>query len=88
LKTDREVQELLRDQYRLSPKQVGVACVPGCAFALRPEDKLVRFSCAVEMPVLVAAMDVVEEAARAHMAGMGAAPAAPAEAAAAAPAAQ
>jgi aminotransferase len=90
LKTDREVQELLRDQYRLSPKQVGVACVPGCAFALRPEDKLVRFSCAVEMPVLVAAMDVVEEAVRAHMAGLGAAPAAPAAAAptATAPAAQ
>jgi len=71
MQTDRQIQEFLRDQYKLSPRRVGVACVPGCAFALRAEDKLVRFSCAVEKPVLEAALEVIEEAVQAHVAQQG-----------------
>lgn len=66
LPDDRAIQRLLRDQYKLAAGKVGLACVPGCAFNLQGELKLIRFSCAVEMDVLEKAMDIVEEAVRAH----------------------
>ena len=63
MEDDRSIQRFLRDQYRLdTTRQVGLACVPGCAFNLDPKLKLIRFSCAVEMDVLVQAMEIIDNA--------------------------
>ena len=43
-------------------KKTGVAVVPGSAFALDPQLLLIRFSCAVDLDNLRAAMDIIEEA--------------------------
>jgi aminotransferase len=68
MQDDRAIQVFLRDQYHLNPAlKTGLACVPGCAFALDSKLKLVRFSCAVEMDVLEEAMNIVEEAVKASM---------------------
>jgi aspartate/methionine/tyrosine aminotransferase len=60
--TDVEIQEFFRDMYKNGSKKIGVACVPGVAFAMESEQRLIRFSCAVEMSQLEIAMDVIEEA--------------------------
>ena len=67
LEDDRAIQVLLRDQYKLSAGRVGLACVPGCAFALDSKLKLIRFSCAVELSVLQQAMDIVEQTVKTSM---------------------
>ncbi len=48
--------------YKKGSHNTGVAVVPGCAFAMNPQDKWIRFSCAVDMKDLELAMQIIEEA--------------------------
>jgi aspartate/methionine/tyrosine aminotransferase len=57
--SDIQLQQLLRDQYKVAPHNVGVAVVPGCAFGLQATAKLVRFSCAVDLEALELAMQII-----------------------------
>ncbi|MNE75110.1 aspartate aminotransferase [compost metagenome] len=62
MKTDEQIQQFFRDMYIHGSRKTGVACVPGVAFGMNPTQKLIRFSCAVEMNDLVEAMDIIQEA--------------------------
>lgn len=62
ISTDEQIQQFFRDMYLHGSLKTGVACVPGVAFGMDPRQKLIRFSCAVDMKDLETAMDIIEEA--------------------------
>ncbi len=70
LEDDLAVQRHLRDAYKGVPGcSHGVAVVPLSAFALPAALCLVRLCCALDVDVLVSAMDVVERCVAAAVAG-------------------
>ena len=62
IRTDIDLIKYFRDMCNKGSTTTGVACVPGSAFGLQPEDLFVRFSCAVDLDALNSAFDIIDEA--------------------------
>eukprot|EP01119_Soliformovum_irregulare_P018671 TRINITY_DN5773_c0_g1_i1.p1 TRINITY_DN5773_c0_g1~~TRINITY_DN5773_c0_g1_i1.p1 ORF type:complete len:436 (-),score=76.20 TRINITY_DN5773_c0_g1_i1:16-1323(-) len=58
---DMEICHLFRDMYKTDVKK-GVAVIPGCAFGIDSAKQMIRLSCALEIPDLLTAMDIIEVA--------------------------
>jgi aspartate/methionine/tyrosine aminotransferase len=64
ISTDIELIDFLKNMvFKDDLYKCGIACVPGSAFLMQPEDKYVRFSCAKDsMEELKLAMNVLDRA--------------------------